>query len=692
MQEGDVQERISVLRALIHHHDEQYFQKAAPEIGDREYDRLMEELKKLEADYPLLAAMAAEAPLAERRAAPPSPTQQVGEGVTEGFEHFTHRQRMYSLDKTYSQGDLATFDERVKKALGLEKVRYSVEPKYDGCAICLTYEGGRLTRAGTRGDGGTGDVVTANVRTIRDLPQEVPGLPKDSSIDFTGEVYIERAEFERINRAQEEVGMETYMNPRNLAAGTLKLLESAEAGKREMKIVLYGLGHVEGVTFATQGELHAKIREWGLPGLAAGWPQMADGMTEAWEMIGKLDVARKNFPFDTDGAVIKLDDIPSREKLGPTSKHPRWAVAYKYETEKALTRLNSITLQIGRTGALTPVAELEPVLLSGSVVARATLHNEDEIARKDIRVGDTVIVEKAGEIIPAVVSVVLEKRPEGSVPFDFAAEVARLGLDAERRGEDARWYLKNEAHPERIAREIEHYASRGAMDIEGLGEAVVQQLVERGLVKTPADLYFLKKEDLVALDKFGEKSAENLLRAFGESRTRELWRIVNALGIPQVGSQTAKDLARRFRSLEALAKADETALISVNGVGETVAQAIIAFFARNDKAALVRRLLGECSLAPVPPPEEAPNAALPLSGKTVVLTGTLPTLSREEAKALVEKAGGRTSGSVSRKTDFVLAGEEAGSKLDKARELGIAVVDESWLRQIAGETGQTALF
>jgi DNA ligase (NAD+) len=692
MQEDDVQARIAELRALIRHHDEMYFQKAAPEIGDREYDRLMQELKELEETYPLLAAMAGESLPAKKKVAVPSPTQEVGESATEGFEHFTHRERMFSLDKTYSRGDLTAFDERVKKALGLASVRYSVEPKYDGCAICLTYEGGKLVRAVTRGDGITGDIVTANVRTIRSLPQEVPGLPQNSSIDFTGEVYIERAEFERINRAQEEAGRETYMNPRNLAAGTLKLLDSAEAGKREMKIVLYGLGHVEGVTFATQGELHARIREWGLPGLFQGWPQFAEGMDEAWAKIAELDGARKNFPFDTDGAVLKLDDIPSREKLGTTSKHPRWAVAYKYETEKALTRLNSITLQIGRTGALTPVAELEPVLLSGSTVARATLHNEDEIARKDIRIGDTVIVEKAGEIIPAVVSVVLEKRPEGSAPFDFAAEVARLGLDAERRGEDARWYVKNEAHPERIAREIEHYASRGAMDIEGLGEAVVQQLVEKSLVRTPADLYFLKKEGLVALDKFGEKSAENLLGAIEESKYRDLWRLVNALGIPQIGAQTAKDLARRFRSLEVLAKADAASLTSIDGVGDTVAQSILAYFARADKAALVQKLLGECGLVPVPPPEEKPEEALPLSGKTVVLTGTLPTLSREEAKALIEKAGGRTSGSVSKKTDFVLAGEEAGSKLDKARDLGVPVVDEAWLRNVAGEPGQAALF
>ncbi|HNX04004.1 MAG TPA: NAD-dependent DNA ligase LigA, partial [Opitutales bacterium] len=444
MPQDDISERISDLRAQIRHHDELYFQKAAPEISDREYDRLMEELKKLEAENPLFAGP----PIAGRRTAGDavrperaSPTLEVGESVSDGFEHFTHRQRMYSLDKTYSRADLLEFDERVKKALGIATARYCVEPKYDGCAICLTYEGGKLIRAVTRGDGIAGDVVTANIRTIRSLPQSVAALREDSSVDFTGEVYIERSEFERINREQEASGKETYMNPRNLASGTIKLLDSAETAKRELKIVLYGLGEVRGVSFASQGELHERIRELGLPGLVPGWPRTASGITEAWEFVERLDAERKNFPFDTDGAVLKLDDIPSREKLGFTSKHPRWAVAYKYETEKAVTRLNSITIQIGRTGALTPVAELEPVLLAGSTVARATLHNEDEIRRKDIRVGDFVIVEKAGEIIPAVVSVVLERRPADSVPFDFAAELKRLGLDAERSGDDAKWYL-----------------------------------------------------------------------------------------------------------------------------------------------------------------------------------------------------------------------------------------------------------
>ena len=693
MQGDDIQARISELRDLIRHHDDLYFRKAAPEISDREYDRLMEELKDLEEANPLFAGPPLPGRSAGRDAAEAaSPTLEVGESASEGFEHFTHRQRMYSLDKTYSRSDLVAFDERVKKALGLERVRYSVEPKYDGCAICLTYEDGRLVRAVTRGDGVTGDVVTANLRTIRSLPQEVPGLPRGSSVDFTGEVYIERAEFERINREQEAAGRETYMNPRNLAAGTIKLLDSTEAARREMKVVLYGLGEVRGVEFVSQALLHATIRELGLPGLIASWPHIAEGIGDAWECIGRLESERRSFPFDTDGAVLKLDDIPSRGKLGTTSKHPRWAVAYKFETEKAVTRLNSITLQIGRTGALTPVAELEPVLLAGSTVARATLHNEDEIRRKDIRVGDYVIVEKAGEIIPAVVSVVLEKRPAQAQPFDFAAEVARLGLDAERHGDDARWYVRNEAHPERLAREIEHCASRGAMDIEGLGEAVVGQLVAKGLVKTPADLYFLKKEDLVLLDKFGEKSAENLLSAIAASRTRELWRLVNALGIPQVGAQTAKDLAKRFRTLPALASADEAALTAVNGVGENVSAALRGWFSRPEKQALVARLLGECGLQPVSPPEETPDASLPLAGKTVVLTGTLPTLKRDEAKALIEKAGGRTSGSVSKKTDYVLAGEDAGSKLDKARELGVAIVDEAWLRALASNPAQQGLF
>jgi DNA ligase (NAD+) len=685
----DIAAKISRLRTLIEHHNELYYKQGRPEISDREYDRLLDELEALEKEKPQTdAARSHDDRQAELFA--DSPTQQVGDDLVEGFEKYTHRARMYSLEKTYSQGDVAAFDSRLKKTLGADKLRYVVEPKYDGCAVCITYEYGKFVRAVTRGDGVTGDIITRNIATIKTLPPFVAALEKVPCLELVGEVYMERAEFERINREQEANDAEGYQNPRNLTAGTIKLLDPAEAAKRQMQLVLYACGYCEGISFPTQTALHEKVREWKLPGIIPGWPRPAETIDEIGQRIAEMDAVRKTLPFDTDGAVVKLDDIPLRAQAGYTARNPRWAVAYKYETEKAETRLNAITIQIGRTGALTPVAELEPVFLDGSTVSRATLHNEDEIARKDIRVGDTVIVEKAGEIIPAVVRVIPEKRPEGAQPFHFAEELQRLGLAATRNPEDAKWYLADESHPERLMRAVEHFAGRQAMDIEGLGEAVAAQLVTKGYVKNVADLYALTKEQLLTLDKFADKSADKFLTAIEASKTRDLWRLIAGLGIPQVGTQTAKDLARRFRSLPVLAAASVEDLQKMF-VGEDKARTpsiIHDYLARPDKQELVRRLTEEARLQPLPPPEEADGKEKPLAGLTFVITGTLPTLSRDEAKELIEQAGGKAVGSVSRKTNYLLAGEEAGSKLEKARELGVPVISEAELRKMAGGSGQ----
>jgi DNA ligase (NAD+) len=694
--------RISFLRAEIARHNDLYYKKAMPEIPDREFDALLDELKKLEEEKARQSAIKAKNSSLQKELFSDSPTQNVGSDLIDNFEHFTHRARMYSLDKTYGKGDVFDFDNRLRKALGTEKPRYCVEPKYDGCAICLTYEKGKLLRAVTRGDGIRGDVITRNITVIKNLPQSVPALENVASIDLIGEVYMNREEFARINKEQAMQNLPTYMNPRNLTAGTIKLLDPAEVAKRDLKIVLYGFGYCDGIVFRSQKELHEKIRECGLPGLVQGWPRMADGIDEAWQRIEELETDRKNFPFDTDGAVVKLDDVPQRAIAGATSKFPKWAIAYKYETEKALTRLNAITMQIGRTGVLTPVAELEPVLLAGSTVSRATLHNEDEIRRKDIRIGDIVEIEKAGEIIPAVVRVITEKRGADSRPFDFAENLKSLGIEAMRQMEisedgksEAKWYLKNkENNPERIARAIEYFASRHVMEIDGLGEVVADQLVKSRLVHDVADLYKLKLEDLLKLDSFAEKSANKLLAAINASRTRDLRRLITGLGIPQVGEQTAKDLAKKFRSLEVLSKATDRDLLEIEGVGEIVAKSVVEWFSKAENVKLVARLLGECGLKPVAL-ETASNSAMPLSGKTFVITGTLPTLSRDEAKELIEKAGGKTSGSVSKKTSFVVAGEETGSKLDKARALNVPVIDEARLREMVGEAanaGQQRLF
>jgi len=701
MADEDIVQRIRTLRTEIEHHNELYYKKASPEISDREYDRLAAELKQLEDDNPLFAAMDAKqdvktgigenislnSSIGGSYKKGPSPSQRVGDDTSDEFEHYTHRARMFSLDNTYAEGELADFDAKLRKILDESTLPYVIEPKFDGVAISLTYENGKFVRAVTRGNGITGDDVTRNSSTIG-IPREIPALADISAIELRGEVFMDRAEFDRINRDQDELGKQAYMNPRNLAAGTIKLLDPSESEKRKLKLVLYGLGYCEGISFPTQTALHNKIREWGLPGLPAGYPMHAKGIKEAWTCIQKLDEARKTFPYDTDGAVVKLDDIALQKEAGMTAKAPRWAIAYKYAPEQARTRLNGITIQIGRTGVLTPVAELEPVLLAGSTIARATLHNEDEIARKDIRIGDTVVIEKAGEVIPAVVNVVKELRPTDSQAFDFGAYLKELGLNAERSPGQAAWRLLDENDPERLRRSIRHFASRQAMDIDGMGEAIVNQLVDKGLVKDHADIYALTKEQLLTLEKFADKSADNLLDAIETSKSRDLWRLIHGLGIPQVGAQTAKDLAKKFRTLPALAQATEEDLMSMfkweekKGKRPITPSIIHAFFERPDKRDIIDRLLNLYDLAPTPPPEEKTDASLPLTDKTVVITGTLPTLSRDEAKELIERAGGKASGSVSKKTDYVLAGEEAGSKLTKAQSLGVPVIDETEFRRM----------
>ena len=672
---SDVADRITQLRAEIERHNALYYKDSSPEISDPEYDRLVEELRRLEQDFPLFADLG-------------SPTTRVGDDRMPEFESYRHRQSMLSLDNTYSQQELLAFDARLRKTLGADVLSYVVEPKVDGLALSLTYENGRLQRGVTRGNGVEGDDVTRNVLTIAGLPQRLPGV-STGLIELRGEVYIDREEFIRINAEREALGLPLYMNPRNLAAGTIKQLDPREVARRKLKIVLYGIGFREGFDFARQSEVHQRIRDWKLPSLNAGWPAPAHGIAEAWAAIERLDGQRRRFAYDTDGAVVKLDSLALQAEAGFTSKAPRWAIAYKYAPEQAETRLNAITIQIGRTGALTPVAELEPVVLAGSTVARATLHNEDEIRRKDIRIGDTVVVEKAGEVIPAVVRVVLDKRPPDAQPFDFAARIKTLGLEARREPGQAAWRLVSGGGPVQMQRQLEHFASRGAMDIEGLGTAVISQLIARGYVHDAAGIYNLTHEQLLTLDKFGEKSADNLLRAIEASKTCELWRLIHGLGITHVGAQSAKDLARHFGNLPALMDASEEALLAVDGVGPIVAQAIRAHFAIPANRELVRRLLDVHGLqAQVDAPTATKDS--PIAGKTFVLTGTLPSMKREEASALIEAAGGKVSSSVSTKTDYVVAGESAGSKLEKAQKLGVAVLDESGLRTLLGEAASDA--
>jgi DNA ligase (NAD+) len=662
----DVADRIESLRREIERHERLYRVENQPEISDQAFDRLVAELQQLENEYPLFAS-------------PDSPTRKVGDDRVRGFATVRHRVAMQSLDNTYNQSELVEFDARLRRLLGREDLAYLVEPKIDGLAISVTYEHGIFKRAVTRGDGEKGDDVTDNVRTIRTLPEQLKGSDHPDLIEIRGEIYMTREEFERINREREAAGKERFMNPRNLASGTLKQLDAKLVAERRLEIVCYGVGALEGASFARQHEFREAFAGWGLPVVERAW--QVSGMEAAWSAVEELDALRAEFAYPTDGAVLKLDNLALQAEAGSTSKAPRWAISYKFAAEQAETRLREITIQIGRTGNLTPVAELEPVEIAGTLVSRATLHNEDEIRRKDVREGDWVIVEKAGEIIPAVVRVVTEKRGEKAAPFDFKKRLEELGYDAERIPGQAAWRLKSTDNPVQLQRQIQHFAGRQAMDIDGLGKEIVRQLVERGLVRDVADLYGLRAEDLVGLEKFAEKSANNLVEAIADSRGADLWRVIHGLGIPLIGAEAAKILAARFRSMEALQSADSEELSAIDGIGPKMADSIRDWFSDEVNRERVRRLYQEAALSMETELKESPSGGA-LAGKTFVLTGTLPNWTRDEAKAKIESAGGKVTGSVSKKTDFVVAGEEAGSKLKKAQELGIAVLDEDGLRQL----------
>ena len=654
---------IAKLRAEITKHDQLYYKDALPSIDDQAYDRLKAQLAELEATVPEFDFGA-------------SPTQSVGDDRLEAFESYTHRVPMLSLDNTYSMEELIEFGKRLEKRFPDQTLNYLVEPKIDGVAVSLTYEQGQFVRAVSRGNGAEGDDITQNVRPIKGLPMTLNDAPE--ILEVRGEIYMRHEEFERINATRETEGQQLYANPRNLAAGTIKLLDPAEARTRSLDIVLYGVGACEPARFFShQAEIHEKLKRWGFPVLEKIW--LTDGIEQAWTSIENLDTMRQGFTYPTDGAVVKLDDFRLQDEAGFTSKAPRWAIAYKFEAERAETLLKEISLQIGRTGAVTPVALLKPVQLAGTTVSRATLHNEDEIRRKDIRPGDTVLVQKAGEIIPQVLSVNLDKRPADSVPFDFGAHLESLGIIAERDPNEAVWRITRKDDPIRQQRALQHFASRACMDIENLGTAIVEQLVARGLAHNPADLYTLRIEQLLELDKFAEKSANNLIAALEASKTRCLWQLIHGLGIPHVGKQSAKDLEAYFDSLDAIASASVEALVEVDGVGSIMAQSLHAWFADPDHTTLIDRFR-KYGLNFQSARIEIGDSAL--AGKIFVLTGSLPTLTRSEATAMIEKVGGRTSSSVSKKTNYVVAGEASGSKYTKAEKLGIVILDEDEFKHL----------
>jgi len=659
----EARQRHAELAKEIQRHDRLYYQEASPEISDQDYDRLYRELVDLEARFPDLSG-------------PDSPTRRVGGAPLLEFTSVRHAVPMMSLDNTYSETDLREFFRRITERLPGEQMTYVIEPKVDGVAISLRYERGHLVTAATRGDGVTGDDVTANARTIRSLPLRI-GTSAEV-LEFRGEVYMSRAEFDRINAQREADGLPLFANPRNSTAGSLKLLDPREVAKRRLSVVLYGHGEVRGTNIGSHTELLAVFCELGLPGPRQVW--QCHSPDEALAAIAKLDHDRHGFPFDTDGAVIKVDRFDQRQRLGSTAKAPRWAIAYKYSAEQAETILRAITLQVGRTGVLTPVAELAPVKLAGTTVTRATLHNFSELARKDIRVGDTVIVEKAGEIIPAVIAPVPEKRPPNTTPYHppDRCPICPGGGDLVR--EDVFLRCTNSGCPAQLKRRILHFAGRNAMDIEGLGEALVEQLADQGLVRGLPDIFALDASRLAALERMGEKSARNLVAAIAASRDRGLERLLFGLGILHVGETAARDIARRFRTIDTLQSATADELQSVEGIGEIVAQSIRTWFNDSASQAMLRDLAraGVSMEATAPRPQEGASS---LAGMTIVITGTL-SKPRDEFEERIRALGGKVASSVSKKTAFVLAGDEAGSKLEKARQLGIPVHSEKAFEEL----------
>jgi DNA ligase (NAD+) len=657
-----VAERIRFLSEEIRRHDERYYRDADPEISDFDYDLLKQELEELEQAHPELSDE-------------DSPTSKIGDDLSEGFQTYRHRLPMLSLDNTYSKDEFYAFVERVGRGLESDSIEFVVEPKIDGVAVSVTYEDGKLVRAVTRGNGAEGDDITANAVLIDELPKAIEGSGAPEIVEVRGEIYMRNDEFDRINEERQVAGLQAFKNPRNLAAGTVKMLDRAEVAKRRLNIILYGLGFCQPSITESQWGFHEKLRNWQFPVGERYWK--VNGANEAWEAIEQLDAMRNGFLYPTDGAVVKVNGFGEQDILGQTSKAPRWAIAYKFAAEQAETLLEDIAIQVGRTGVLTPVAKLRPTTLAGTTVSRATLHNAEEMERKDVRVGDTVIVEKAGEIIPAVLRVVKEKRPAGSAPFVFPTACPECGSETRRiEGEVALRCLNVEC-PAQVRGRLEHFASRQCMDIEGMGIAVVNQLVSRSLVSNYADTYRLTFDDLLGLEKFANKSASNLLEAIEKSKRNDLWRLLHGLGIPQVGAAAAKDLAKAFGSVARLREATIESLVEVEGIGEKTAEGIVAFFQNEANASIVDDLF-ELGMDPVAPEIPEGDEAI-FNGMTFVITGTLPKMKRNEAKALIESKGGKAAGSVSKKTDYLVAGESAGSKLSKAESLGISILSEEAL-------------
>jgi DNA ligase (NAD+) len=658
-------ERIERLRDQIRRHDHLYYVEARPEISDRDYDKLMDELRQLERQYPQLVT-------------PDSPTQRVGGEPLSAFQNVRHSVPMLSIDNTYSEDELVAFDQRVREGLGVKAVTYVLDPKVDGVAVSLRYEKGVFVQGATRGDGEVGDDITANLRTIKSIPLRLHGKEVPDVLEPRGEAYWPRKDFEAYNRKREEAGEPLFANPRNATAGTLKQLDSRIVAQRPLRFVAHSFGLIQPMNFKLHSQVMAAFGQWGIPIFPHIKP--VEGIEEAIRIIREWKQKREKLEYATDGMVVKVDRLDWRDDLGATSRYPRWTVAFKYEPDRAMTKLVDVKVQVGKLGTLTPVAVLEPVLLAGTTVSRASLHNYEQIERLGVMIGDTVAVEKAGEIIPQVVSVDKDKRPKDARHIRRPTKCPECGGPVSAEEEAVYIRCMNPECPAQLKERLRFFAGRDQMDIENLGPALIEQLVDNGLVREFADIYRLHEPDrvgrLLELERVGEKSVDNLLRAIEQSKARPLSRLVAALAIPHVGVHMADLLAQHFGEIEALMAASPEDLQAVGGVGEVVAESVHRFFSSKQG----RHIITELRKMGVNMAQERRKGRAqdqPLAGKSVVVTGTLSKFSRKEVEDLIRELGGQPTSSVSRKTSFVVAGQDPGSKLEKARSLGVEVIDEA---------------
>ena len=653
--------RIGKLRTEINEHNYRYHVLDAPSVPDAEYDCLFRELVELERAHPELVT-------------PDSPTQRVGDKPLKSFPEVNHEIPMLSLDNAFDEEGMTAFDRRVRERLGEMKIDYLAETKLDGLAISLLYQAGKLTRAATRGDGSSGEDVTQNVRTIKSIPLSLRGTKIPDLIEIRGEVFMTRKGFEKLNRTQQDAGEKAFANPRNAAAGSLRQLDPKITAQRPLAFYAYGMGKCsDDYRAPTHGELLSDIRKWGVP--SSPETKTVMGLTGCLAYYRAIEKRRQDLPYEIDGVVFKVNELELQEQLGFVSRAPRWAIAYKFPPQEVLTRVLDIGVQVGRTGALTPVARLEPVAVGGVTVTNATLHNEDEVRRKDVRIGDTVVIRRAGDVIPEVVKVIEDRRTRNAKKFAMPDHCPICHSNVTREKEEAVVRCSGGLYcPAQCIQSIIHFASRRAMDIDGLGDKLVEQLYQQELIRNVADLYSLTRDQVAGLERMGEKSADNFIAALDKSKDTQLDRFIYALGIREVGEATARNLALHFGSIEELSRASVEQLEQVPDVGPVVASHIRHFFAEQHNQETIDRLLAAGIHWPKP---DSPVGASPLQGKIFVLTGTLESMTRDGAKQKLQLLGAKVSGSVSGKTDYVVAGEAAGSKLTKARELGVEVLDET---------------